>query len=254
MADFQGMTKHVGVINNTGKNVAVVYMQLPNDPAHALVVDTDALPDEYNDVLRRIIDSQEGQDIKNLGDILGRKMAPDGSNLTILQKFHAANRLEVKPVDQITMTPRRGISWPLKDILAAMDTVKEDTIPGFDDLDPETRAAVAADLGKFNMHAQNQDVAASALNVEQAANLLEMAKMLEADAHAKRTQAYMLNPSLKPAAKPLSKLEALPAKKTAAKAPAKTVKTPAKTKAVKANVDLSLHAAADPKPRARKNV
>ena len=104
------------------------------------------------------------------------------------------------------------------------------------------------------MHAQNQDVAASALNVEQAANLLEMAKMLEADAHAKRTQAYMLNPALKPATKPLSKLETLPAKKAAVKAPAKAAKAPAKAKTVKANVDLSLHAAADPKPRTRKSV
>jgi formylmethanofuran dehydrogenase subunit E len=52
-------------LNNTGKNVVVVFMQLPDDPAHALVIDTDALPDMYNESLRKVVESTEGQQAKN---------------------------------------------------------------------------------------------------------------------------------------------------------------------------------------------
>jgi hypothetical protein len=218
-------------------------MQLPDDPGHALVLDTDALPDEFNDVLRRIIDSQDGQDSKNLGDVLGRKMSPDGSNLTLLQKFHAAGRLERKPIEHITMTPRRGVNWPLKDILDAMAQPEAEIIPGFNELDPETRAEIAANLGKFNMHEVNHEAESTSLNANQAAELLEMAKMLEADAHNKRIQAYRLDPSLKPAEK---KAVAAQAETVAAEpAPQKMVRI-AKTTKTKST---ELHASADPKPR-----
>ena len=49
MSSFNGMYKHVGQLLNTGKNVVVVYMQLPNDPDHAVVIDTDSLPDSYKE-------------------------------------------------------------------------------------------------------------------------------------------------------------------------------------------------------------
>ena len=241
---MHGMTKHVGVINNTGKNVAIVYMQLPDDPSHALVLDTDALPAEFNDVLRRVIDSQEAQDAKNLGDILGRRMSPDGSNLTLLQKFHGAGRLERKPIEHITMTPRRGINWPLKDILEAMAQPEAEIIPGFNDLDPETRAEIAANLNKFNMHEANQDATALGVAAKQAAELLEMAKMLEADAQAKRIKAYQMDPSLKPAEKKMAAEKARIVAETPV--PQKMVRI-AKTTKTKST---ELHASADPKPRA----
>jgi hypothetical protein len=51
------MMKHIGQMENTGKQVVVVFMSLPGDDEHALVIDTDALPDQYNEALRKIVES-----------------------------------------------------------------------------------------------------------------------------------------------------------------------------------------------------
>lgn len=201
MNDFNGMIKHVGVVTNTGKNVVVAFMNLPDDDNNALVIDVDALPDTFNESLRRIVESEEGQNAKNLADVLGRRMSPDGSNLTLLNKFHQAGRLQKVPVDLIAMTPRKGVRWPLREILNAMKQQKEESPTGFDDLDPETRAAVAADLKKFNVHASNIDHETSTNSKDQAVGLIRQAELMEADAQSLRMRAYKMDPSLKPAKK-----------------------------------------------------
>lgn len=195
---FEGMLKHTGVLNNTGKNVVVVFMSLPEDAHNALVVDTDALPDMYNEALRKLVESVDAQQAKNLADVLARRMAPDGSNMTMLQKFHAANRLMKTPVTNVTMTPKKGVRWPLSEVLQAMN---EDTTgpQSFDDLDPETKAAIASEVKKFNMHAHNSEGETVAGVKGEAKSLLEMATLLEADAQSKREQAYRMDPSLRPA-------------------------------------------------------
>lgn len=198
MSDFTGMIKHVGVLNNTGKNVVVAFMRLPGDPNHSLVIDTDALPDQFNEALRKIVESVEGQQSKDLAEVLGRRMSPDGSNTTLLEKFHTAGRLEKVPVKLVTMTPRKGIRWPLEQVLAAMDSAKSEEPQGFDDLDPETRAAVAADLKRFNVHANNFQGEASANNKDQAISLIRQAELMEADAQNMRMKAYKMDPSLAP--------------------------------------------------------
>jgi hypothetical protein len=198
MSDFLGMTKHVGVVTNTGKNIVIVFMSLPDDENNALVVDVDALPDTFNESLRRIVESDEGQNAKNLADVLGRRMSPDGSNLTLLNKFHQAGRLQKVPVDLITMTPRKGVLWPLRDVLNAMKQQKEESSVGFDDLDPETKAAVAADLKKFNVHANNIQNENSSNSKDQAIGLIRQAELMESDAQSLRMRAYKLDPNLKP--------------------------------------------------------
>lgn len=194
---FEGMLKHTGILNNTGKNVVVVFMALPEDADHALVVDTDALPDMYNEALRKVVESVEAQQAKNLADVLARRMAPDGSNMTMLQKFHAANRLMKTPVHNVTMTPKKGVRWPLSEVLQAMnsDTSAPQT---FDDLDPETKAAIASEVKKFNMHAHNTEGETVSGVKGEAKALLEMAQLLESDAQSKREQAYRMDPTLRP--------------------------------------------------------
>lgn len=198
------MLKHTGQLNNTGKNVVVVFMQLPEDPDNALVIDTDALPDMFNESLRKLVESTEAQQSKNLADVLARRMSPDGSGTTLLQKFHQAGRLMKTPVSNVTMVPRRGVRWPLTEVIGAM--TGPDAAPlGFDDLDPETKAAIASEVKKFNVHASNQEGQTAAGRKADAAALLEMAKLLEADAQSKREQAYRIDPNLKPKPKNMSK-------------------------------------------------
>lgn len=201
MSDFAGMTKHVGVLNNTGKNVVVAFMRLPGDPNHSLVIDTDALPDQYNEALRKIVESVEGQQSKDLAEVLGRRISPDGSNMTLLEKFHSAGRLEKVPVKLVTMTPRKGVRWPLEQVLEAMDAAKQDEPTGFDDLDPETRAAVAADLKRFNVHANNMQGETTSNSKDQALSLIRQAELMEADAQSMRMKAYKIDPGLAPRTK-----------------------------------------------------
>jgi hypothetical protein len=198
MSGFEGMTKHVGILNNTGKNVVVVFMRLPADPLYSLVIDTDALPDQFNESLRKIVESVEGQQSKNLADVLGRRMSPDGSNMTLLEKFHNAGRLEKVPVKLVTMTPRKGVRWPLESVLEAIDQVSEQQPTDFADLDPGERAAIAADLKKFNTHANNIREESSVASKDQAIGLIRQAELMEADAHAMRMKAYKIDPSLSP--------------------------------------------------------
>lgn len=204
---FEGMLKHTGQLNNTGKNVVVVFMQLPEDEDHALVIDTDALPDMFNESLRRIVESTEAQQAKNLADVLARRMSPDGSGTTMLQKFHQANRLMKTPVSNVTMVPRKGVRWPLQEVIGALNQNQDSLPQGFDDLDPETKAAVAAEVKKFNVHASNQEGETISGRKGDAAALLEMAKLLEADAQGKREQAYRMDPSLRPNTRKISVAE-----------------------------------------------
>lgn len=196
------MIRHTGVLTNTGKNVVVAFMSLPEDPDYALVIDTDALPDSFNEALRKIVESVDGQNAQNLAEVLARRISPDGSNLTMLQKLHQAGRLTKVPVDIVNMTPRKGLNWPLRQILEAMKQQQPETPTDLNDLDPETRAQVISEMGKFNVHATNMEGTTAEGQKAEAANLLRMAQLLEADATAKREQAYKIDPSLKPKAKP----------------------------------------------------
>jgi hypothetical protein len=231
------MIRHTGVLNNTGKNVVVAFMSLPEDPDHALVIDTDALPDNYNEALRKIVESVDGQNAENLADVLARRMTPDGSNVTMLQKLHSAGRLQKVSVDLVTMTPRRGLNWPLRQVLDAMKQQEATQPADLDDLDPETRAQVISEMGKFNVHARNMEGTTAEGEKAEAASLIRMAELLEADASAKRQQAYKIDPSLRKKAateevKVVTKAEAKA--KTAAAKPAAKKPTAAKTTSVKA--------------------
>ena len=208
MSDFDGMKKHVGMLNNTGKNVVVAFMSLPGDENSALVIDTDALPDNWNEGLRRIVESNEGQQSANLGDVLGRRVSPDGQ-MNYLQKFHAAERLQKVPTSLVTMTPRKGLRWPLTEVNKAMQAEKLNEPSGFDDLDPETRAAVAANLKKFNVHANNMTSESNNGRADDAIGLIRQAELMEADAQNIRIRAYKMNPSLMPQQAPIPMTVAL---------------------------------------------
>lgn len=192
------MMKHIGQMENTGKAVVVVFMSLPGDEDNALVIDTDALPDQYNEALRRIVESVEGQQSKDLADLLGRRPAPDGSSLTMLQKLHASQRLMKVPVDLIHMTPARGMKFPLRQILEAMNANADSAPAELEDLDPITRAQVIAEMGKFNVHQSNMEGTTADGKAQEARDLIRMAEMLEADATSRRAQAYAIDPTLNP--------------------------------------------------------
>jgi hypothetical protein len=196
---FEGMTRHIGVMNNTGNKVAVVFMSLPGDEGNCLVIDTDSLPDMFQQTMRRLIDSDDAQQSENLADILDRRVSPDGSNTSLLTKFHQSGRLQKVPVDLVTLTPNKGTKWPLKDVLNAIRASRNETnISDLADMDPDEARIAQQAMSNFNPHAHNAEVMNEETRASKARDLIVMAEMLEADAAARRQQAYQLMPDLAP--------------------------------------------------------
>ena len=72
------MKKHIGKIKSTDKRCVVINSMIPGKEDHALVVDSDALPDKFHDALMTLLESTEGQSAKVLGDLLSRRRYQDG--------------------------------------------------------------------------------------------------------------------------------------------------------------------------------
>ena len=64
-----------------------------------------------------------------------------------------------------------------------------------------TRAALAADLKKFNVHANNINGENSASRKDEAISLIRQAELMESDAQTMRMKAYKMDPSLAPKTK-----------------------------------------------------
>lgn len=95
--------KHVGKIKNTGSKVLVVFRTLPGESNQALVVQTAPLEDQYHNSLIDLVDSDQGQDVFEFGEIMFIRHFPDGRPM--LTALRADNRLMKVPTDSIIMTP-----------------------------------------------------------------------------------------------------------------------------------------------------
>jgi hypothetical protein len=188
MADLK---KHIGKIRNTDRRCVVVYMQIPNLDTHALVIDTDALPDSFHEWVIDVVDSDAGQKATNLADVLNRRPSPD-SNADMLNALHARGYLQRQPIDNIIMLPRPNMPVPLRQIVDNMGLIANKPVT-------ET---IAQTEDKFNRIAQNLQVDASEQQMQIAANILREALDLEREANRKKAQAYKIVPQLDPAYMP----------------------------------------------------
>ena len=92
--------KHIGELADTSKaKVVIVYRTVPDEPNNCLVVGTKFLPDLYHNALMRAVESDGGQDAKELGEFLGRQTFPDGTNmLAILHNDNYIKKFKTKDV------------------------------------------------------------------------------------------------------------------------------------------------------------
>ena len=96
-------TKHVGKIANTGEKVAVVFRTVPGESNMALVLPTSTLRDDQHNSLMELIDSDQGQQSNELGEIMFTRSFPNGANM--LQAVQAEGRLKKVATDTVKMTP-----------------------------------------------------------------------------------------------------------------------------------------------------
>lgn len=106
--------KHVGKLKNTGAKVIVVFRTLPGESQNALVLPTAQLPDVYHDAIMSLVESDQGQDSNEFGEIMFSRRFPDGR--VMLTAMQQDNRLQKFATNLIEMTPTLSSSIPLDEL------------------------------------------------------------------------------------------------------------------------------------------
>lgn len=114
-------TRHVG--KHGDRKVAIVFREVPGEPHMCLVVYTELLNRTVHDPLVKCIESDIGQNSKNLADALNRSYTTDG--LIILQKLHAEGQLKKVQTEQIVMTPTPGTQIKLSELNTILDEMEK---------------------------------------------------------------------------------------------------------------------------------
>jgi hypothetical protein len=189
------LKRHVGKLLNSDRRCVIVYMQIPGRETHALIVDTDSLPDQFHQALMDVVESDPGQNTQNLAEVLDRRASPDaGSNL--MNSFHQRGFLRAERVENIIMLPKPNAPYPLVKIIESMNKNK--------------RASIAVEqqdvdfVEKYNQHTANLKVDNLENKLAIAQSILYDAKLLEEEVIRKKNQAYNMMPSLRPSNSPNS--------------------------------------------------
>lgn len=106
--------KHVGKMKNTGSKVLVIFRTLPGESGTALVLPTATLPDQYHDAIIQLVESDQGQDVNEFGEIMFIRHFPDGRPM--LMAMQQDNRLQKVPTDTVLMTPEINTAIPLDEL------------------------------------------------------------------------------------------------------------------------------------------
>lgn len=182
--------KHVGKVKSTDKRCVVVFMQLPEEKGHALIIDVEALQPRYEQILLAVVDSQEGQNENDLASAMARRTVQD-SGRTVLEEFHRQGLMRKEPIDNIIMMPRPNAPFALRDILQQLG--KLDDLPTDAPSTPNDNAEVKYNAFTTNMNAQGEEKRQA-----MAMNFLMEAQLLDTEANKKREQAYAVAPELRP--------------------------------------------------------
>ena len=174
--------KHLGYNANSKRKYVVVFRELPNDTANALVVDTGTLLDRYHDGLMSAIESLEAQANNDCYDVLNRKYFFDGES--ILQTLHRKNWLIKVPVEEIVLTPAPNKEVSLVEHNESLKNVAESLAPAPDVAELQRPSAPQ---GEMTEEEERKG---------QARNLIIQAQLMEEDARKKRAQAESISPGI----------------------------------------------------------
>lgn len=175
--------RHIGRLKNTDRRIVVVFLQIPNKEDHALVVDTDSLPDSYHDALMHVVDSIEGQQTPVLANILNRRILPD-TGQDIMSSLHVRGFMQAQPISNILMFPRPNMPMPLEDIIKMMKQTPAEAQADIEVVRDRFQEAVSLDGAEKNEM--------------RARNLIQQALDLKSEADRKLQQAYDLAPQFRP--------------------------------------------------------
>lgn len=113
--------RHVGLHGD--RKVAIVFREVPGEPHMCLVTYTELLNRNIHDPLVKCIESDIGQNSKNLADALNRTHTTDGN--IILQKLHAEGQLKKVNTENIVMTPAPNTRIKLNELNQILDEMEK---------------------------------------------------------------------------------------------------------------------------------
>lgn len=220
------MIKHVGRHDN--RKVVLVFRQLPEPQSHmALVLYSDALPQNYHDDIMKVLESPVGQEAKDFADALHRHVFNDGRNMLntlhhngwmkkvpasqIIVEANAKSHVRLDEMNKIVNEMAQGedAAQRLRELdnaagVRTPEEVRESSGPRLDPNVPENEtamgatnpAAVAEAAAPATGVLSNEDIARNTL--QQAEQMEAQMKQLEAEAQRLREEAYDMAPTLKP--------------------------------------------------------
>lgn len=108
--------KHVGRMKNNNAKVLVVFRSLPGESNSALVLGTSTLSDSYHDAIMKLVESEQGQQAQEFGNLLSVRHFPDGN--LMLQTLHQSGKLSKVNTSDVLMTPNSQDSISLDELNA----------------------------------------------------------------------------------------------------------------------------------------
>jgi hypothetical protein len=180
------MLKHVGKVKSTDRRCVVVFMQLPQDPKTALIIDVESLTPRFEQIIREMVESSEGQGVDTFADFMTRRNVPE-TGRNVLNEFHANGLMRTEPIDNIILVPFPNQPIPLIDVLEAKGTLPD----GF-------KQKQAQEAENFNAVVNNLKAMREEERLTMAQNILFEADLIENEAKLKREEAYRIAPELRP--------------------------------------------------------
>lgn len=235
MANF---IKHVG--KHGDRKVAVIYRKVPQEDHMCLVIYPETIPAAWHDAIMKVLESDVGQQSKELADALFRSMLPDSR--LILETLHNERMIKKVPTKDVIMTPRSDASIRLDELNTMLDEMEKgdeaikkmaenDAARGL--VDPSVKRG-AEERYKAEQAARNTQVAENfaapqtgALSDRQlAANMLTQAKRMEQEAKGMIAEAARMK-------KEAEKMDPYVVASNAVDTPAETAEPTAETTEVK---------------------
>ena len=209
------MLKHVGKHND--KRCVIVFRKIPELDHMALVVYSDLLPRMVHDEIMRALESPQGQEARELSDVLFRTIMADGHNC--LESLHRNGLLKKVPTNQVLVTPTSTSSVRLDELNDILDEMQkgEEAVKKLQEMDAsrgmsgkqKPRRAEIQEIGEGRTReAQGNTSAADMLagmlsdsdlaaqRLEQAQKMEASARQLLAEAERLKTEAQSLSPKV----------------------------------------------------------
>jgi hypothetical protein len=205
--------KHIG--KHGDRKVAIVFRTIPSEDHMALVLYPETLPITMHDDIMKVIESQEAQESTNLADVLSRRLLSNGQ--PILESIHKSGKLKKVQTKQVIVTPNASSHVRLDElnkILGKIETGDEarEKLEKIDNntgmVDPTAKNVSASILDNSTLAKQQLDQS-SKMELESKSLLTESKRL--------KSEAFKLDPTLKPKRRSTAKNKKVATKKASKK-------------------------------------